>query len=43
MKKTIVRWGISVACIAVPFVSNAQKTEPVFEITAGNAVNNAKF
>jgi PQQ-like domain len=43
MKKTIVRWGLSIACITFSFAVNAQKTEPIFEISAGNVANNAKF
>lgn len=43
MKKTIVKCAIGMLCIAPCFTASAQKTEPIFEITAGNAVNNAKF
>lgn len=43
MKKTIVKCAIGMLCIAPYFSATAQKTEPIFEITAGNAVNNAKF
>ncbi len=43
MKKTIVCLTIGMVCTASPFIGNAQKTEPIFEITAGNAANNAKF
>jgi uncharacterized protein YxjI len=43
MKKTIVCLAIGMVCTASPFMGNAQKTEPIFEITAGNAANNAKF
>jgi uncharacterized protein YxjI len=43
MKKIIFILGIGFAIIAVPFNATAQKTEPIFEISAGNAVNNAKF
>ncbi len=43
MKKTIVCLAIGMVCAASPFMGNAQKTEPIFEITAGNAANNAKF
>jgi uncharacterized protein YxjI len=43
MKKTIVCLAIGMVCTASPFIGNAQKTEPIFEITAGNAANNAKF
>jgi uncharacterized protein YxjI len=43
MKKTIVYLAIGMVCTASPFIGKAQKTEPIFEITAGNAANNAKF
>jgi hypothetical protein len=43
MKKTILCLGIGFAALTVPFSTTAQKTEPIFEISAGNAVNNAKF
>ncbi len=43
MKKTIAQCTISIACIALSITATAQKTEPIFEIAAGNAVNNAKF
>jgi hypothetical protein len=43
MKKTILCLGIGFAALTVPFSITAQKTEPVFEISAGNVVNNAKF
>jgi uncharacterized protein YxjI len=43
MRKKILLVGISIACLASPFITKAQKTEPVFEISAGNVANNAKF
>ncbi len=43
MKKTIVCLALGVVCTASPFMGNAQKTEPIFEIAAGNVANNAKF
>ena len=43
MKKTFVQYAMAIACTAVSFTAAAQKTEPIFEISAGNAVNNAKF
>jgi len=43
MKKTILCLGMGVAAFMLPQITKAQKTEPIFEISAGNAVNNAKF
>jgi hypothetical protein len=43
MRKKILLVGISIVCLASPFITKAQKTEPVFEISAGNVANNAKF
>jgi uncharacterized protein YxjI len=43
MKKTILCLGIGFAALTAAFSAAAQKTEPIFEISAGNAVNNAKF
>ncbi len=43
MKKTIVCLAIGIVCTASPYIGNAQKTEPIFEIAAGNVANNAKF
>jgi len=43
MKRTIVCLAMGMAAFILPQITKAQKTEPIFEISAGNAVNNAKF
>jgi hypothetical protein len=43
MKKNVMWLGAVLISLAIPGLTNAQKTEPVFEITAGNVINNTKF
>lgn len=43
MNKSIVRLGIGLLCLSGFSVAHAQKTEPIFEISAGNAISNPKF
>lgn len=43
MNKSIVRLGIGLLCLSGFSVAHAQKTEPIFEISAGNAITNPKF
>jgi hypothetical protein len=43
MNQSIVRLGIGLLCLSGISAANAQKTAPIFEITAGNAINNPKF
>ncbi len=35
--------GAVLIILAIPGITHAQKTEPVFEISAGNVINNTKF
>jgi hypothetical protein len=43
MKRNVMWLGAVLISLAIPGLTNAQKTEPVFEISAGNVINNTKF